>query len=156
METALLCHFKAIGFAPFPEHVLNCLVLGDETIQSAVRAYIEIMGAMHQCLKIRNLFAHCHWAQFKKRGLFFINLEDAVATPGELRLDAFRYAKPKTLKDLEDYFWCTFEGLDYLAKALAVKTKVMRGPAPNRPRQRPLFTEVRCIVSPSIVSLMAF
>jgi thermostable 8-oxoguanine DNA glycosylase len=38
--------------------------------------YIETMGAMHQCLKIRNLFAHCHWAQSKKRGLFFINLED--------------------------------------------------------------------------------
>jgi hypothetical protein len=37
-------------------------------------AYIDTMGAMHQCLKIRNLFSHCHWAQSKKRGLFFIDL----------------------------------------------------------------------------------
>ena len=27
--------------------------------------YIEIMGAMATCLKIRNLFAHCHWGQSK-------------------------------------------------------------------------------------------
>jgi hypothetical protein len=39
--------------------------------------YIEIMGAMATCLKIRNLFAHCHWGQSKKRGLFFIDLEAA-------------------------------------------------------------------------------
>jgi hypothetical protein len=33
--------------------------------------YIEIMGAMATCLKIRNLFAHCHWGQSKKRGSGF-------------------------------------------------------------------------------------
>jgi hypothetical protein len=47
--------------------------------------YIETMGAMHQCLKIRNLFAHCHWTQSRKRGLFFIDLEDAAVTAGPLR-----------------------------------------------------------------------
>jgi hypothetical protein len=99
--------------------------------------YNEIMGAMYQCLKIRNLFAHCHWAQSKKRGLFFINLEDAAVVLGDLKLDAFRHARPKTLADIEDYFWYTFEGLDYLAKALAVKTNVMRGPAPSRPPRKP-------------------
>jgi len=29
----------------------------------------ETMNAMRACLKIRNLFAHCHWARSKKRGL---------------------------------------------------------------------------------------
>jgi len=99
--------------------------------------YIEIMGAMHQCLKVRNLFSHCHWAQSKKRGLFFINLEDAAVAPGDLKLDAFRHADTKTLTHLEDHFWYTFECLDYLAKALAVKSKVMLGPAPVRPRRKP-------------------
>jgi hypothetical protein len=99
--------------------------------------YIETMGAMHQCLKIRNLFAHCHWAQSKKRGLFFINLEDAADDAGPLKLNAFRHADPKVLARLEDYFWYTFECLDYLAKALAVKTNVMRGPAPPRPQRKP-------------------
>lgn len=95
------------------------------------------MGAMQQCLKIRNLFAHCHWAQSKKRGLFFINLEDAAVAPGDLKLNAFRHASQKTLARLEDYFWYTFTGLDYLARALAVKTKVMRGPAPHPPLRKP-------------------
>jgi hypothetical protein len=99
--------------------------------------YIETMSAMHQCLKIRNLFAHCHWAQSKKRGLFFINLEGAAVAAGPLTLDAVRHADPKTLARLEDYFWYTFVCLDYLAKALAVKTNVMRGPAPPRPRRKP-------------------
>jgi hypothetical protein len=99
--------------------------------------YIETMGAMHQCLKIRNLFAHSHWAQSKKRGLFFINLEDAADAAGPLKLDAFRHADPKVLARLEDYFWYTFECLDYLAKGLAVKTNVMRGPAPSRPQRKP-------------------
>jgi hypothetical protein len=99
--------------------------------------YIETMGAMHRCLEIRNLFAHCHWAQSKKRGLFFINLEDAAVAAGPLNLNAFRHADPKTLARLEDYFWYTFQCLDYLAKALAVKTEVMLGPAPPRPQRKP-------------------
>lgn len=98
--------------------------------------YINAMGAMHQCLKIRNLFSHCHWAQSKKRGLFFINLEDAAIAPGDLKLSEFRHADPKTLAKIEDYFWYTFEWLDYLAHALAIKTTVMRGPAPIRPKRK--------------------
>src|SRR5262249_32746211 len=99
--------------------------------------YIDTIGAMRQCLKIRNLFAHCHWAQSKKRGLLFISPEEVALAAGPLKLDAFRHADPKVLVHLEDYFWYTFECLDYLAKALAVKTKIMRGPAPARPRRKP-------------------
>ena len=98
--------------------------------------YIETMGAIHQCLKIRNLFAHCHWAQSKKRGLFFINLEDAAVAPGDLKLDNFRHANAKTLALIEDYFWYAFECLDYLAKALAVKRHFMRGLVPQRPKRK--------------------
>lgn len=98
--------------------------------------YSDTMGAMSQCLKIRNLFSHCHWAQSKKRGLFFINLEDAAKAPGALKLDAFRHASPKTLDRIEEYFWYTFECLDYLAHALAIKSNVMRGPAPLRPKRK--------------------
>ena len=75
----------------------------------------------------------------QKRGLFFINLEDAAVAAGPLNLNAFRHADPKTLARLEDYFWYTFQCLDYLAKALAVKTKVMLGPAPPRPQRKPRY-----------------
>jgi hypothetical protein len=112
--------------------------MNKEFARASMKAdYTETMSAMHQCLKIRNLFAHCHWTQSKKRGLFFINLEDVAVATGPLKLNAFRHADPKTLARLEDYFWYTFECLDYLAKALAVKTKVMLGPAPPRPPRKP-------------------
>jgi hypothetical protein len=99
--------------------------------------YIETMGAMQKCLEVRNLFAHCHWAQSKKRGLYFINLEDAAIASGPLKLDSIRYADPKILARLEDYFWYTFECLDFLAKALAVKKNLMRGPVPPQPPRKP-------------------
>ena len=99
------------------------------------------MGAIHQCLKIRNVLSHCHWAQSKKRGLFFINLEDPAVATGDLKLDAFRHAAPKTLAKIEDHFWYTFECLDYLAHALAVKTNVMRSPMPMRPKRKPALPE---------------
>jgi hypothetical protein len=46
--------------------------------------YIEIMGAMATCLKIRNLFAHCHWGQSKKRGSGFGKVARACARHGVL------------------------------------------------------------------------
>jgi hypothetical protein len=95
--------------------------------------YIEIMGAMATCLKIRNLFAHCHWGQSKKRGLFFIDLEAAGRAPGRLTLNNFRHADGKTLAQIEDYFWYTFLCLDYLAKEFSIRADLMRGPAPSRP-----------------------
>jgi hypothetical protein len=98
--------------------------------------YMHTVGAMKECLKIRNLFAHCHWGQSRKRGLFFIDLEEAAHRRGRLKLE-FRHADGKTLAGLEEYFWHTFEWLDYLAKEYAVKTGCMIGPAPSRPIKRP-------------------
>jgi hypothetical protein len=100
--------------------------------------YIEIMGAMGACLKIRNLFAHSHWADHsKKRGVFFIDLEAAGLAPGKLRY-RFSHADAKTLAKIEDYFWYTFCCLDYLAKEFSVRADVMRGPTDRPTRLPPL------------------
>jgi hypothetical protein len=99
--------------------------------------YIEIMGAMATCLKIRNLFAHCHWGQSKKRGLFFIDLEAAGRARGRLTLNNFRHADGKTLAQVEDYFWYTFLCLDYLAADFSIRADLMRGPGPSRPTRPP-------------------
>jgi hypothetical protein len=96
--------------------------------------YIHTMGAMKDCLKIRNLFTHCHWGQSRKRGLFFVDLEEIAHRSERLKIE-FRHADGKTLAYLEDYFWHTFEWLDYLAKAYAVKTGWMLGPAPSKPKR---------------------
>jgi len=98
--------------------------------------YDHTMGAMSDCLRIRNLFTHCHWGQSRKRGLFFVDLEDAAHKPGKLKI-TFRHADAKTLATLEDYFWHTFQWLDYLGKAYAIKTGLMLGPASSKPTKKP-------------------
>jgi hypothetical protein len=97
----------------------------------------ETLNAMRACLRFRNLFAHCTWAQSRKRGLFFINLEEVARMPRKLDLNHFRHVSAKTLDDLESYFFHTAVLLDALAGAFAVKTQLMRGPLPLRPRKRP-------------------
>jgi hypothetical protein len=97
----------------------------------------EAVNAMRACLRIRNLFAHCTWTQSKKRGLFFINLEEVARVPRKLDLNHFRHASAKTLTDLEDYFVHTQMLLELLAETFAVKTQLMIGQIPLRPRKKP-------------------
>jgi len=99
--------------------------------------YIEIMGAMAACLKIRNLFAHCHWGESKKPGLFFIDLEAAGRAPGRLALKKFRHADGKTLAKVENYFWYTFQCLEYLETEFSVRAGLLRPPALSRPKRLP-------------------
>jgi len=100
--------------------------------------YIEIMGAMAACLEYRNLFAHCHWeGHSKKPGLFFIDLEAAGRAPGKLALNKFRHADGKTLAQIEDYFWYTFQCLEYLETEFSVRAGLMRPSALSRPTRLP-------------------
>jgi hypothetical protein len=55
-----------------------------------ISEFDETLNAMRACLRIRNLFAHCTWTQSKKRGLFFINLEEVARLPRKLDLSKFR------------------------------------------------------------------
>jgi len=97
--------------------------------------YIETMGAMATCLKIRNLFAHCHWEDHsKKPGLFFIDLEAAGRAPGRLVLKNFRHADGKTLAQVEDYFWVHIPlSRTTWPRKFSVRAGLMLGPAPSRP-----------------------
>ncbi len=40
--------------------------------------YGHAAGAIRHCRTIRNQFAHCHWTDFPKEGLFFTNLQEAA------------------------------------------------------------------------------
>jgi hypothetical protein len=61
-------------------------------------------------------------------------MEEVAHKPGKFRIE-FRHADGKTLTELEEYFWHTFEWLDYLAKAYAIKVGLMLGPAPSMPKK---------------------
>jgi hypothetical protein len=52
-------------------------------------------------------------------------------------LSHFRHASAKTLADLECYFFHVAILLDFIAEAFAVKTRLLRGPMPARPRKKP-------------------
>ena len=94
----------------------------------------ETINAMRACMKIRDLFAHCHWARSKKRGLFFINLEEVAKSP-PFDLNKFRHASSKTLAYLEDYFWYTFSMLDFLMNEFGVRTDLGLFDRSSRPRK---------------------
>jgi hypothetical protein len=98
--------------------------------------YIEIMGSFKSCLRVRNTFAHCHWYGTKKRGLFFVDLEEA-AKSGPIFPLKVRHADTTTLEMIETYFVYTKECLDYLSQFIAVKSSLMRGPLPSKPKRMP-------------------
>ena len=100
----------------------------------------KALHAMRDCLRVRNTFAHCHWEQSKKQGLFFINLEEAAQGHGKPNLRNFRHASAATLTEVEDYFWHTFQMLDWLQHAFAVRTGLMTPPEPLRPKRRPVLS----------------
>lgn len=97
----------------------------------------QALGAARACLQFRNLFAHCHWTQSKKRGLFFISLEDVARLPEPLNLSAFRYASVKNLTEAEDYFFHTMQLLEYVADEFAVRAELLRFHGSVKPKKRP-------------------
>jgi len=100
--------------------------------------YINTMGALGDCLNIRNLFAHCSWGQSKKQGLFFVNLEERAKKKGQLRF-RFRHASSKTLRELEDYFWLTFQWLDYFSNEFCSRNALMLNHSFSIPQKIPVM-----------------
>jgi hypothetical protein len=77
--------------------------------------YGIVIGAVKECLKIRNQFAHCHWAYQSTKfdaGLFFSDPTDTVSSA---RLKFFyRHVDVPLLEEQLAYFDYAFMGLLYL------------------------------------------
>jgi hypothetical protein len=101
----------------------------------------QAINALIACLRIRNTFAHCHWDQSRKRGLFFIDLEEVALLPARLDLSNIRHASIKTLEQIESYYLYTAELLAYLADEFAVKTELVRYHGTSKPKGRPVLSE---------------
>lgn len=100
--------------------------------------YAETIGAIRCCLKIRNQYAHCHWAAdpMKKRtGLFFANLERTAERTHEWEYD-FRHVSLSLLKEQEAYFDYTQQWLYYLEREL-VRQEKLGIPVFPKPKVRP-------------------
>ena len=116
--------------------IASKLLLGVCTRANMRSDFDLTLNAMRACLRIRNLFAHCHWAQSKKRGLFFINLEENAIRPEQFNPNEFRHVSARTLSQLEDYFFYTIELLEYLSKELAFRAGLCLPHGFSKPKKR--------------------
>ncbi|MBN9310512.1 hypothetical protein [Devosia sp.] len=64
--------------------------------------YVEAKSAVKHCLKIRNQYAHCHWADLHVLGLGFINVEGDYFAKAEPRF--FKGVTVKLLQEQEAFF----------------------------------------------------
>jgi hypothetical protein len=69
------------------------------------------------CLKVRNTFSHCHWADDHNQGLFYVNLEaTAERKDSDFRsANDWRHVDAALLKLIEEYFVNTQNRLMWLA-----------------------------------------
>jgi len=107
-----------------------------------------VMNAVESCRLIRNQFAHCQWAQSRKRGLFFANLEESAASSANAKIK-FRHASPSALEACETYYWHTSEYLNWLLHALAINAELIRAPLPVRPKRMRQLSRPRDLFPPS-------
>ncbi len=98
--------------------------------------YIEIMGSFSSCLRVRNTFAHCNWDQTKKRGLFFVDLEEAARSGPVFPMNP-RHADTKTLEMIEEYFVYVTHCLQYVSEFIAIKNELLKHSLPSRPKRMP-------------------
>jgi hypothetical protein len=92
--------------------------IADAIIRSAISSkglgpkWEKAIGAVRQCLKIRNQYAHCHWLE-ENNELIFTMLADAFDGPKAKPLTV-RVALLSTLQDQESYFRYTVRCLSHL------------------------------------------
>lgn len=107
------------------------------TSTNLVMDYEQVMRAMRHCLKIRNNYAHSHWAPALD-GLFFSNLEDAASRAGGFDMDQ-KHVDLKLVTEQEAYFDYTRSLLLYFGDQLSLKLEpklhlgVLRPPPMDQP-----------------------
>lgn len=83
--------------------------------------YEELMKAVKYCLRIRNQFSHCNWADDDAAGLFFVDLEDTARNSDEWDHD-WRHVDVPLLAEMEEYFVYAQDWLYYLDSELMLAT----------------------------------
>jgi hypothetical protein len=115
--------------------------LADVLIRNAVNKtnlgldYEETIGAMRHCLKIRNNYAHSHWAPGSD-GLFFSNLEEAASRAEGFEMDQ-KHVDLKLITEQETYFDYTRSLLLYFGDQLHVTLQPRFALGVPKPQARP-------------------
>jgi hypothetical protein len=97
---------------------------------------------LRYCLRIRNLFAHCNWADDHEGaypGLFYADLQDSAET--DFFTQDWKHVDVPLLQRQEDYFAETMEWLTFLKHEMAVKRQLLSShpwPRPSELDQPPM------------------
>jgi len=121
--------------------VADALMRADYVEMGLEDDYAEALGGIRLCLKIRNQYAHCHWADFRYRdgyGLFFTALEDAAETSGSFPfLWNWRGVSLDLLTDQEAYFSYALQMLKFIWGEFRVRKGMARAHDQPRPSKIP-------------------
>ena len=102
--------------------------------------YSETLIAVRHCSKIRNVYAHCNWADDSANpgfgGLFYTDLQSAVKLPFNHAIH-WRHVDQNLLDEQEDYFIYTMGMLMFLkAEASRITGVPIGGSWPKAPKTR--------------------
>ena len=99
--------------------------------------YENVYTSMKHCKNIRNQYAHCHWADHSKAGLFFTNLEE-LANEKEQKILTFDWlhVDVKLLDDQENYFMYCRDYLNFLQQEIRVRLGESRDNDFSKPKGR--------------------
>jgi hypothetical protein len=85
------------------------------------KEYQDTINAVRFCKSIRNQYAHCHWADDLKKGLYFVNVEEATKN---LTLHfVWRPVNVALLQEQEEYFVYCIECLNFLSEEMKIRKK---------------------------------
>jgi hypothetical protein len=119
----------------------DALVRGPAIKAGLEKQYLDTHAAMAYCRKIRNQYAHCHYAYHPTAGLFFVDLEPSAKKHSSITY-AWKHVDEALLKAQETYFIYCLQCLNFLQGALSVKSsRSMTGlpfPMPKGRRKPPL------------------
>jgi hypothetical protein len=94
--------------------------------------YEETLGGVRHCLKIRNQYAHCHWA-YDDSGIYFTNLEDAANRIGGFEYD-HKHVDLKLVKEQEAFFDYMKDLLLYFGDQISTAIDKRKTPSCPKPQ----------------------
>lgn len=87
--------------------------------------FSEILGAVRYCVTLRNRYAHCHWADHHKAGVFFA-LFDEPAKSHESFSFLWRHIDQPLLEAQWAYMDYAGQGLDFLDAEYKLRAKKLK------------------------------
>jgi len=98
--------------------------------------YQAMISAVRRCLRIRNQYAHCNWADhWNSPGVFFADLQESAAAAEGFEHE-WKHVDVALLTEQEAFFSYTLDWLYYLDTSMAVRKGKLRSHAFPKPTER--------------------